>query len=289
MLTIKSLNNISIDTIHATFAEAFSDYQVDISYMTPEVMARRFTKNGFSAELSAGVFDRNRLVGFTVVGKGQFKGDFSAFDIMTGLIKDYRGKGLANQMFDVIKEQMKEQSINTFYLEVLQDNQPAIKAYEKTGFSKTRKFNCYHLELKDLQQAKRIQTVVYIDKTDHSNVESYQEFLDWEPSWENHYESIKRIPDPVEVFVARQHGKDIGVLVYYPTLNWILCLAVHKDHRRKGVATALLEYLAGSLKPSINEIKILNVPEDDTGMNGFLLKSGCQQFTGQFEMEYKLK
>ena len=131
---IKSLENISIETIHTTFTEAFSDYLVDISYMTPAVMERRFIKNGFMPALSAGIFDNEELKGFTVVGTGEFKGNVSAFDIMTGLIKDYRGKGLANKMFDLIKIKMKEQAINKFYLEVIQENHAAIKAYEKTGF-----------------------------------------------------------------------------------------------------------------------------------------------------------
>lgn len=44
-IEIKSLENISIETIHSAFEEAFSGYLVDISYMTPNVMQMRFTKN----------------------------------------------------------------------------------------------------------------------------------------------------------------------------------------------------------------------------------------------------
>jgi RimJ/RimL family protein N-acetyltransferase len=137
-IKIKSLENISIETIHTAFVEAFSDYLVDISYMTTEVMRNRFIKNGFRPDLSVGVFDYDSLKGFTIVGTGIFKGNISAFDIMTGLVKDYRGKGLSNKMFDLIKTKMKEQAINNFYLEVIQENAAAIKAYEKTGFQKTR-------------------------------------------------------------------------------------------------------------------------------------------------------
>ncbi len=285
---IKSLENISIETIHTAFTEAFSDYLVDISYMTPAVMERRFIKNGFMPALSAGIFDNEELKGFTVVGTGEFNGNVSAFDIMTGLVKDYRGKGLANKMFDLIKIKMKEQAINKFYLEVIQENHAAIKAYEKTGFKKNRELNCYTLDLLKLKPAKQIQTVVYIEQVDKSKIDSFKDFLDWDPSWENHFESIKRIPDKVEIFTARSIGKDIGLLVYYPTLKWVMCLAVHKEHRGKGIATALLEYLSEFLIPETKDIKIFNVLADDTALNKFLINSGCEIMTGQYEMEYIL-
>ncbi|MCD4696970.1 MAG: GNAT family N-acetyltransferase [Bacteroidales bacterium] len=287
-LKIKTLNKIHFDQIHSAFVEAFSDYQVDISYMTPDVMKKRFLKNGYRPELSAGIFDQDELKGFTIVGTGKFKGSQSGFDIMTGIIKDHRGKGLANQMFDLIKDKMKEQAINTFYLEVLQEHHAAIKAYEKTGFKKTRNFNCYLLNVGKLKPAKPIQTVVYIDRITKSEINEFLAFLDWEPSWENHYESIKRIPGKVDIFVARSMGKNIGVLVYYPTLKWILTLAVDAGYRQKGVATALLEYFLDYLPIYIREIKILNIDEGDIAMNRFLIDSGFELITSQYEMEYKI-
>jgi ribosomal protein S18 acetylase RimI-like enzyme len=287
-ITVKSLENISFETIHAAFLEAFSDYLVNISYMTPVVMKHRFIKNGFQPNLSVGIFDDNHLKGFTVVGTGEFNGSLSAFDIMTGMVKEFRGKGLANKMFDVIKIKMKEQAINNFYLEVIQKNYAAIKAYEKTGFKKTRELNCYTLDSLQLKPAKQIQTVVYIEQADKSIIDLLKDFLDVEPSWENHFESIKRIPDKVDFFTARTNGKNIGILVYYPTLKWIMCLAVHKSHRNKGIATALLEYLAQYLLPETKDIKILNVPAKDITLNTFFLKSGCELFTRQFEMKYSI-
>jgi ribosomal protein S18 acetylase RimI-like enzyme len=287
-IEIKTLENNSIKDIHTAFTDAFADYLIDISYMTPEVMKFRFQKNGFQPGLSAGLFDNGKLKGFTITGTGLFKGHNAAFDIMTGMVKDYRGKGLANKMFDFIKTQMKAHTINKFYLEVLQENQAAIKAYKKTGFQITRELNCYLLNLKKFKLAKQIQTIIYIDNIQPSEIDSFDRFTDWEPSWENHFESIKRITNEVDIFTARCNGKNIGILVYYPTLKWIMCLAVHKSFRRKGVASALFEYLAEYLSPQTEEIKILNVQADDKALNEFLMNSGCGLLTGQYEMEYSL-
>lgn len=287
-LTIETLEKTGITTIHETFKEAFADYQIDISYMTLEVMTRRFTKNGFRPDLSVGIFDKGELKGFTIVGTGIFKNSRTAYDIMTGLVKDYRGQGLANKMFDLIKTKMKTQAINKFCLEVLQENEAAIKAYEKTGFIKARKFNCYSLNLVELKQAKHIQTIVFIDHAKKSDLDYFVKSLDWEPSWENHFESIKRIPDQVDIFVARSLNKNIGLLVYYPTIKWILGLVVDPAYRNKGVASSLLEYLVLNLSPEVEKIHLINVLEDDIGMNNFLIKSGFKEYTRQFEMQYEI-
>lgn len=287
--TIQSLENIDFTTIHSSFQNAFADYLVDISYMTLDVLTKRFTKNGFRPDLSAGVFENENLVGFTVVGSGSFKGGQAAFDIMTGIAKDYRGKGLANQMFNLILKQMKDQTIDKFYLEVLQENQSAIKAYSKTGFQKTRGLNCYSLKVGKHKIAGIIQSVVYIDQINKSEIDHYRHFLDWEPSWENHFESIKRIPDHLNIIAAKTMGKVVGLCAYYPTLKWILLLSVDPNYRRKGIATALLEYIVDSLPVFVREIKVLNVQDDDKGMNNFLLNSGFEHVVGQYEMEYPMR
>lgn len=285
---IKTLEDTSIETIHETFVQAFSDYQVDISYMTLDVIEKRFVKNGYHPELSAGIFEQDQLKGFTIVGIGKFNGGRSGFDIMTGLIKDYRGKGLAGKMFDLIKDKMKEESIDNFYLEVLQENEQAINAYSKTGFRKVRGLNCYLLKVGKLSPAKSIETVAYIDQTDPKVIDHFKPFLDWEPSWENHFESIKRISDQVEVITAKVLDRQVGILVYYPTVKWILTLAVDPEFRRKGVATALLEYLVDSLPIYVREIKMLNVDEKDMAMDAFLQKSGFERLTSQYEMRINL-
>lgn len=285
---IKTLENIDYKTIHTSFQNAFSDYLVDISYMTLDVLTKRFKKNGFQPSLSVGVFENEKLQGFTVVGSGYFFGKQSAFDIMTGLVKEYRGKGLANEMFDLILEKMKEHALKTFYLEVLQENKSAIKAYSKAGFKKTRGFDCYSLKVGNLREAKNIRSIVYIDEISLSDIDNYSHFLDWEPSWENHFESIKRIPDRVNIIIAKTLGKVVGLCIYYPTLKWILTFAVDPNHRRKGVASAMLEYIRDSLPVFVREIKLLNVQDDDLAMKKFLIASGFELITAQYEMEFEM-
>ena len=50
--------------------------------------------------------------------------------------KDYRGRGIATQLFDALLKELKEQGIVKVFLEVEHDNAPAIALYEKSGFTK---------------------------------------------------------------------------------------------------------------------------------------------------------
>jgi len=48
---------------------------------------------------------------------------------------EYRGKGVNNLVLQALKQWAKSQGINELRLEVYNDNQPAIRAYEKAGFT----------------------------------------------------------------------------------------------------------------------------------------------------------
>lgn len=150
-VTYKNLVNVSFEELHKTFVDAFSDYAVDVSYMTHYVMENRAIKNGYDPESSVGAFNDSKLVGFTLVGIDNHYETPSAFDIMTGLVKDYRGKGIASQMFDFIIPSLKEKKIKQFYLEVLQENNAAIRAYQKAGFKINRSLDCFTLDIKKLK------------------------------------------------------------------------------------------------------------------------------------------
>lgn len=58
------------------------------------------------------------------------------------VLPEYRGKGINKQIIDHLKNWAASQNVNEFRLEVYYDNDAAIKAYEKFGFSR------YSLEMR---------------------------------------------------------------------------------------------------------------------------------------------
>ena len=84
-LQFSFLNKSQFPLVHRTFLEAFSDYQMDMSYMTEEVMFKRAVKNALDFESSVGVFDDDRMVAFTLIGVDNWQNTLFAFDIGTGI------------------------------------------------------------------------------------------------------------------------------------------------------------------------------------------------------------
>jgi ribosomal protein S18 acetylase RimI-like enzyme len=199
--------------VHKTFLEAFSDYQVDMSYMTEEVMFKRAVKNAVDFESSVGIFEGDRMVGFTLIGIDKWQNTLSAFDIGTGIIRNLRGKGIARQMFDFALPRLKTQAVKKFILEVIQTNEPAVKAYRNAGFYITREFDCFELEVKKANLQEKAGSPTNIEFIGRDVLPLLQDFLDWEPSWENSFSAIKRIPDDVVLYGALSEGECVGLLV----------------------------------------------------------------------------
>ncbi|MCP4725478.1 MAG: GNAT family N-acetyltransferase [bacterium] len=284
-LEYRFLSEDMMPEIFRTFMEAFSDYALDMSYMTEQSMYNRFVKNGTDFESSVGVFNGTKMAGFTMIGIDNWKNSLSAFDVGTGIVKEYRGKGIARKMFDHAVPLLKEKGVNEFYLEVLQENEPAIKAYEKTGFRIVREFDCYKLVLgsPDLEIVQS--PLIEITEFDKNEITHFNDFLDWEPSWENSLNAITRIRDEIYLFKAVYEGSDAGILAYYPGLNWIMTLVVGRQFRRKGIASSLLKHLLCNDIIKEPEVKLINVESTDLGMKQFLSNKSFEIYVKQYEME----
>ncbi len=274
--------------LYVTFLEAFSDYAIDMSYMNGESYMNRSYKNGLDRGVSVAVFDEGRMVGFTLIGVDLWKNEFTAFDIGTGIIKEYRNRGIAKEMFKFAIPKLKEKGIQKFVLEVIQDNEPAIKAYKKTGFEIVREFDCFELKLDNAHIKEFSGEELTIKPIKKDQLLKYESYLDWQPSWENSFASTKRIPDDVMLLVAKYESQDAGILVYYPALNWIMCLAVNRSFRRKGVASFLLKNIVEKIKNNVSIVKLINVQNTDEAMTSFLKQTGFEVYVKQFEMEFDL-
>jgi ribosomal protein S18 acetylase RimI-like enzyme len=283
-LRLSFLDRVEFPLIHKAFLEAFADYQVDMSAVTERVLRNRLAKNAVDYGSSAGAFDGDRLVGFTFVGIDSWKGVPAAFDAGSGIIKDYRGKGLAGRMFDFALPKLKEKGVQKFLLEVIQDNEPAIKAYKKAGFRVTREFDCFQWDLAGASLDTRAGSALTVRPVGKEILRDFRGELDWEPSWENSFGAIERIPDEVLLLGAFDNDLPVGLLVYYPLLNWIMTLVVRKDYRRKRVATTLLVNFVSQLKRETKTVKLLNVDRSDAGMLAFLEGAGFRRYISQFEL-----
>jgi len=278
------LDRVSRQQIHRTFQEAFSDYAMDMSSLTEERLRVRCVKNGVDWDVSVGAFDRDRMVGFTLIGIDEWQGGIGAFDAATGIVPDFRGQGLAKTMFEHALPGLKDRGVECFVLEVIKDNEPAIRAYRKAGFEVSREFRCFELQIADLRCRKPKSDSFEIRAVDRQVVSSVAEYASWPPSWENSFAAIERIQDEL-IVVGAFDGEDCtGAAAYTPMFNWIITILVDPSYRRQGVGTALIEGLVRSLPKESEAVRLHNVEASDAGMVEFLSGLGFESLVDQYEM-----
>jgi ribosomal protein S18 acetylase RimI-like enzyme len=255
-----------------------------MSYMSEESFYNRCIKNGIDFKHCVGAFDGERMIGFTLVGLDQWSGLSAAFDIATGITKPYRGKAIAGEMLEMAIGRLRESGCKRFVLEVLQDNEAAIRSYRKVGFEIIRDLDCYELVLNRATFDKQLLLPVYVHPIDRAQLSQMEAFLEWQPSWENSFSSLRRIPDRVLTYGASYQGELIGALAYYPALRWVMTFVVDAQYRRQGVATRLLESLVETIQADTPAVKIVNVQGDDEATAALLTRVGLEVYVRQYEM-----
>lgn len=285
---LQFLSGIDISIIYEAFMAAFSDYAQDSSQVTEASFTNRATKNGVDLGSSVGVFHQGRLVGFTLVGLDTFEGRSAAFDAGTGILKPFRGQGLAKAMFDFAIPTLQTQGVKRFYLEALQENEAAVRAYRKAGFDITRELDSYGRQQLDAPDTPADGYRLEIRPISRLQLAAAAAFFDWQPSWENSLSSLNRIPGEILCLGAFKGSKLAGILVHHPNSNWIMSLAVHPSFRRQKIGTALLARLKAATGDRYHKALVINVDHGDAGMARFLETSGFRLVFNQFEMALDL-
>lgn len=274
--------------LYEAFMEAFADYVMDASKTTETRFTNRMIKNGVDLETSVGAFDKGKMVGFTAVALDHYCGVEAAYDAATGIIKPFRGQGLAKKMFEHIVPKLKAQGVERFYLEVIQSNEPAVRAYQKAGFSIVRELDCYRIPFETARLDPPAREDIQIRSIAKEELAQAAGFFDWLPTWENSLSSIQRIPDEVLILGAFGQEKLVGFVAYYPLLGWVLNMAVNKEYRRKKIGTGLLANLKDRIGGQVSSTDIINVEHTDKGMRQFLETIGVEFVVNQFEMKLDL-
>lgn len=280
METIKSFEKISFDSLFEAFSEAFCDYELQLSKDELQTMLNR---RGFVPELSFGAFEGDKIIAFTFNGIGMFNGTKTAYDTGTGTLKEYRGQGLATKIFTYSIPYLKQANISQYLLEVLQHNTKAVSVYQKIGFNISREFNYFIQNNEDIRISDKVIPQNYhIQRIDLSRNKTMMEFWDFSPSWQNSFEAISRKQEDYNIIGTFNDQKLIGYCIFEPNSGDITQIAVSKEHRRKGIASALLKEALKSNRHS--SVKAINANVECESITQFLQSNSIQLKGKQFEM-----
>lgn len=281
---IASLDHTPFPDVHACFVRAFSDYAVNVAQMTVSGLLRRARKNGWVPELSFGAFAGDTLAGITLIGVDEVAGEPRAYDIATGIVPAHRGKGLAGRILESILPELITKGVSAFLLEVLQDNQAGIRAYEKAGFSRIRALYSLEATASAISKSTLAAEALPIDADEICRLSKELEF---EPSFEQRDFALRALQEELLMFGVFEEKECLGGIAYDTATNWLMRLVTHRGHRRRGIACTLISALGRALPPG-TPIRAVNVDENDAATLSVLRKFGFRDSIRQWEMRLEL-
>ena len=280
-MDIRNLENIDFDTLFEGFSNAFSDYEI---HFDKDEVHSMLIRRGYVPNLSFAAFEGGKIVAFTLNGIGMFNGIRTAYDTGTGTVKDYRGCGLAGEIFRYSLPFLRQAGISQYLLEVLQNNHKAITVYRRMKFDTTREFDCFKQSIAGIDNHHSIRQCanLRIELIDTATVRQAQSFCDFYPSWQNSIESIERGASELTCIGAFYLDELVGFCVFDRKSGDLTQIAVRKENRKQGVASRLLSEVIKQM--STDFVKVINVPSDNLSLLAFLKSKNIPLMNKQFEM-----
>lgn len=276
MITYRLLSAADLITLHECFLAAFSDYEVDMQ-MSLEQFQQRILRDGVRLEMSAGAFDEKRMIGFYMNATGMWQRTNTAYDSGTGVIPDYRRKGIGQQLFEFIIPQLKANGIDQYLLEVLCSNESAVALYRKLGFVETRVLDVFRAT----EPPADVRADVVVRRVEKPDWDPFQSFWDSYPSWQNSIDAVERIKNERIIVAAYAGDSCVGYGVLFQPAASLMQLAVAREHRRKGAGSKIL----AALQSEVSEVvKVNNIDESLQGTRAFFEANGFKLVLKQFEM-----
>ena len=276
-MEFKTLANITTDELLSVFNHSFSDYVVPF-HLTKEVLISKIEAEKLDMNLSAGAFEKGKLVGFILQSEKVENGEKIIYNGGTGVVPESRGKGLVRKMYDFIIPVLKERNANTLLLEVIEGNQNAIRAYENLGFAIVRRLLCFNGNIK---KGKENAEVSIKDLKDFQ-WEKLRSFWDIEPSWQGSVFVLEPMPENYVTVGAYDGEKWVGYIIYGPVSKKVYQIAVDKNYRRQGIGTKFLNVI-GKINGG-QAISVNNVDDTSENTSAFLNAAGLTNWVSQFEM-----
>lgn len=272
-----TLEQTDLQLIHRAFIEAFSDYSVA---MAPpfESFERRMRRRGFAPTASVGAFDGEKLIGFSLTGLRQYGGIFTAYDIATGVVPEYRRHGVTGEIFIRERALLQKGHANRYLLEVIQTNQPALQLYRKQGFQIRRDFSCFRIDRSRLTP----RAAYRAGQVDRIDPEQAKVCWDFAPSWQNSSASVSAASEAFHCVVIRLSGETAGYGIVEKETGDIPQFGVNPKFRRAGVGASLFAALAENT--TAQTIQVLNTETSQKAVGLFLTSLGFQCYVRQYEM-----
>ena len=174
------------------FNNAFEDYLVPVRLSESDFKRKLLDKTNIHFKYSVGSYSENQLVGFLFQTIGNYQELKTAYNGGTGVIPSFRGNNLTYHMYQHVLPSLIRKEVKNCVLEVISNNRPAIRSYEKVGFRKSKFLHCLKLDdesryMKNLP-GRKFRIVEAADPA----WDKYESFCDFETSFLDTFYMLKK-------------------------------------------------------------------------------------------------
>ncbi len=276
-MIFKTLENTSIKNLVAVFNESFKNYFVKI-VLTEEILSNKIISEDVDLSLSAGAFENGRLVGFILHAVRDVEGIKTAYNAGTGVVEECRGKSLTVQLYQYILPRLKASGVQKCVLEVISENIPAIKSYQKAGFKIIRDLECF----KGTTQAKHKDEVSFRNISGEEWA-SLRDHWDWQPTWQHSVETVQKLDSYQHLGILLQ-SQVVGYCIFNPA-GRVVQFCVNKGFREQGLGKMLFSEVNRIVN---TDLSVINVDGYHQGSVAFLEKIGLTKTLKQYAMELSI-
>jgi len=273
-MKIKSLENISKDELIDCFLLAFENYYVQMP-TEKSYYIKRWAAAKVDFSLCYGMFDKDNLVGFIIHAIDNRSGKRIAFNTGTGVIPAYRGQKITKAIYAHAIQDLKAKGIELSQLEVIQENEKAIKVYESVGFTIVKEYNCFS-------------GVIKLGSTEDFELEEFSKAeFDWNLvasqnnySWDFQKETVQE--SDYRYFHVLYKTKLESYFIFGDNKNTVAQFDVLNQ------SDGAWERLFSAISMVSSQIRIINVDSRMTDKLNIILKAHLKNTVNQYEMEMNL-
>lgn len=276
-MEFRNLANLNITDLLSVFNLSFSDYLVPF-HLTLKQLTSKINAEKVDMNLSVGAFQSDQIMGFILHAEKVEDGKRMIYNAGTGVIPEYRGQGLVRKMYEYSIPVLRDRKADILTLEVIEGNEPAVRAYTNLGFKISRKLLCFKGNIEASEKYAEIQ----IEQMDHFNWETFKSFWDIEPSWQSSVMVLNQMRDDLVILGAYEMTELVGYAIFNPAIGKVYQVAVNKENRRMGIGAKLFKVIGEMSAGSVTVVN--NVDDSSENTSHFLSGMGLENWVSQFEM-----
>lgn len=284
IVIFKNCYDVDFELVHQCFNEGFSDYIVKFDLPVEAFKKRFFGPEGNDLKHSFIAIENNRPVGLILGGIKDYQGIKTMRCGAFCIVPDFRGAGIADELFYLHKERAISEGCRQMMLENIIGNDRAFNFYKKHGYEKMYELQYFRLE--DVTKLKeiKINSLYEIKPIEFNELEKARNLMgDVYINWQNDIDYIEK-SEGQHNYGAYEDDKLIGLLSIneYGRINLIW---VDKKYRVQRIGSALLSYAIDML--DLTKLGT-SFPNNHT-LYGFYKKLGFEkEKIAQYEMYLNL-